>query len=242
MATFRICGVQMQVGDSKKDNLPKILRHIEKCDCDFIVFPEMALTGRNNEFSEARTLDAWKQISAACRTGYVTAIVGTGARADGLAYIQSRIYRDDGELIGTHEKLVPTTSDRKWVRAGSELRVFRHMGLRLGCLIGNDLWVVPGSGGYPDSRLSYQLAQQGAQMIFHAADTGTDPRFAQYYESNLLLRAWESKLHIVTVNAAPAEGELNCPSGVIGPEGEWLVQAPRSGEQTFTCDLEIDID
>lgn len=242
MATFRVSGVQMQVSAAKKDNLPKILRHIEQCDCDFLVFPEMALTGRSNEFSDVRTVEAWKQISAACRTGYVSAIVGTGARADGQGYIQTRVYRDDGELIGTHEKIVPTQAERKWARPGEELRTFRHMGLRFGCLVGNDLWVVPGGGPYPDARLSYQLAEQGAQVVFHSADTGTDIRFAHYFESNLRLRAWESKLHIITVNAATAEGALNCPSGVVGPDGEWLVQCSRTGEQTFTCDLEIDID
>lgn len=242
MATFRICGVQMQVGPSKKDNLPRILGHIEKCDCDFIVFPEMSLTGNNNDFSDSRTLEAWRQIAAACRQAYVTAIIGTGAREEGRAYIQSRIYRDDGELIGTHEKLIPTESDRKWCRPGAELRAFKHMGLRFGCLICNDLWVSPGCGPYPDTRLTYQLAQQGAQLVFHSVNSGTDPRFAQYHDANLRLRALEGKLHIVTVNAASAGKPINAPSGVVGPDGEWIVQAPLTGEQVFNCDLEIDID
>ena len=242
MATFRVCGVQMLVGSSKKENLPKILGHIEKCDCDFIVFPELALTGANNDFSDTRTLEAWKQIATACRNAYVTAIFGTGAREEGQGLIQLRIYRDDGELLGTQEKLVPTMKDRAWCRPGAELRTFRHMGLNFGCLIGNDLWVAPGSGPYPDTRLSHQLSQQGAQLIFHGSNSGTDPRFAQYHEANQRLRAWESNIHLVTVNAASTSDPINAASGVVGPDGEWLVQAPLTGEHVFTYDLEIDID
>ncbi|MBI2433008.1 MAG: carbon-nitrogen hydrolase family protein [Candidatus Hydrogenedentes bacterium] len=242
MATFRVCGVQMPVGPGKKENLPRILEYIEECDCDFILFPEMALTGYNNDFSEARTAEAWRQIGAACRQAYVSAIVGTGARQEGHTYIQSRIYRDDGELLGTHEKIVPTQEERKWCRPGGELRAFRHMGLNFGCLICNDLWVSPGNGPYPDARLSLQLGQQGCQLIFHSINSGTDARYAQYHDANLRLRALESKIYIVTANAAHPHQPVNAPSGIVGPDGEWLVQCPLSGEHSFTYDLEIDIE
>jgi len=96
MTMIRITGVQMLVSPSKSDNLPKILQYIQESDCDFIVFPEMSLTGYNSDFSDARTQEAWRQIATACRQHYVTAIIGTGARADGVAHIQSRIYTGKG--------------------------------------------------------------------------------------------------------------------------------------------------
>lgn len=243
MALLRICGVQMPVGTSKKDNLPKIIEHIKNFSGDFIVFPEMALTGYNNEFSDTRTPEAWAQIAAACRQSYVTAIVGTGARADGHGYIQARIFGDDGEVVGTYEKIVPTQSDREWCRPGEELRVWDHKGLRFGCLVGNDLWVAPGQGPYPDPRLSHQLGQKDAQVIFHLANTGTDSVYLAYHESNLRLRAIESGCHIVTVNAAPANGAaVNSPSGIMSPQGEWLVQLPRDGAHRFCHDLDLVLD
>src|SRR5690606_19607287 len=107
---------QMAVGATKGDNLPKILDHITHSDCDILLFPQMSLTGYNSEFSESRTQEAWQQIATACRQSYVSAIVGTGARTDGHAYIQSRIYTDEGELLGTQEKLIPTEKDREWCR------------------------------------------------------------------------------------------------------------------------------
>lgn len=240
MAVIRICGVQMNVAASKKENLPKILEHINGYTGDFILFPEMALTGYNNDFSDARTEEAWRQIAAACRQSYVTAIVGTGARMDGKTYIQSRIYTDAGKLLGTHEKLVPTQGDREWCRPGEELRVFKYKGVTFGCLICNDLWVTPGCGPYPDPRLSYQLGQKGAQIIFHSANTGKDQRYLQYHDANLRLRAMESGCYIVTANAATPEGAVNAPTGIVSPQGEWLVQCPREGEHRFCYDLEIE--
>ncbi len=242
MATLRVTGVQMTVSNNKKENLPRILEHIKHCGGDFIVFPEMSLTGYHNDFSETGVREAWRQIAAACRQYYVTAIIGTGAREDGKAYIQSRIYADTGDLLGTHEKLVPTSGDREWCRPGDELRTFEHKGLNFGCLICNDLWVTPGCGPYPDMRLSYQLAQKGAQVIFHSINSGTSPVHFHYHDSNLRLRAIESRCHIVTANAAVPGKAINAPSGVMSPKGEWLVQCPLDGEHTYSLDIEVDTD
>ena len=240
MATIRVTGVQMAVGATKGDNLPKILEHIKNSDCDILLFPEMSLTGYNNDFSDSKTQEAWQQIATACRLAYVTAIVGTGARTDGHAYIQSRIYDDQGELLGTQEKLIPTEKDREWCRPGEELRVFNNAGLDFGCLICNDLWVTPGMGPYPDHRLSYQLGQKGAQVIFHSANSGCDPFYAEFHAANLKLRARESRRHIVTVNAASFNGPINSPSGVVSPDGEWLVRCNPQGEQAFTFEIDPD--
>ncbi len=240
MATIRVSGVQMVVGKSKKENLPRILDYINKSDCDFLVFPEMALTGYNNGFSDARTAEAWAQIATACRNSYVTAIVGTGCRHEGHTHIQSRVFGGDGELIGTHEKIVPTSADREWCRPGAELNVFSYKEVHFGCLICNDLWVTPGCGPYPDPRLSYQLGQKGAQIIFHSINSGTSDIHLAYHESNLRLRALESQVYIVTANAAHPKEAINAPSGVVSPKGEWLVQVPLLGEHVYTYDLEID--
>ncbi|MCK5863040.1 MAG: carbon-nitrogen hydrolase family protein [Candidatus Hydrogenedentes bacterium] len=240
MATIRVCGVQMHVASSKKDNLPRILDYIRQGDCDFMVFPEMSLTGYHGKFDEDRTREAWKQIAAACRQSYVTAIIGTGAHIEGHAYIQSRIYSDEGHLLGTHEKIVPTESDRSWCRPGEGLRIFEHNDTLFGCLICNDLWVTPGCGPYPDPRLTYLLSKKGAQLIFHSIHSGNSQIHTAYHESNLALRAREGNLYIITANAAVESGAVNAASGVMSPEGEWLVQCPREGEHKFTYDIDMD--
>jgi len=240
MATVRICGVQMSVSPKLDENLPKIVKYIQDCDTDFILFPEMSLTGYHGDFSEKATEAAWQQVATACRQSYVTAFIGTGCVSEGAKYIQTRVYTDEGDLLGTHEKLVPTSGDREFCLPGEELRVFSHFGLTFGCLICNDLWVTPGCGPYPDPRLAYQLGRKGAQAIFHAVNSGTSQLHLPYHESNLILRAMESKIHIVVANAASKDGPINCPSGVVSPEGEWVVRCPLEGEHTYTYDLEID--
>ncbi|HIJ65955.1 MAG TPA: carbon-nitrogen hydrolase family protein [Candidatus Hydrogenedentes bacterium] len=240
MATVRVMGVQMAVSPRLDDNLPKVLDYIRGSGCDFIVFPEMSLTGYHGKFNNRATRRAWRQIAEACRLAYVTALVGTGCKEDGETFIQTRIYTDEGELLGTHEKLVPTSTDREFCRPGEELRVFRHGSLTFGCLICNDLWVTPGCGPYPDPRLTYQLGKRGAQVIFHSIHSGSTRIHTPYHESNLALRALESKLYIVTANAADPKGPVNAVSGIVSPEGEWLTQCPREDEHTYTYDLEIE--
>lgn len=240
MATIRIMGIQMKVGATKAQNLPRILNLIERSDCDLVVFPEMALTGHNNDFSDTRTAEAWRTIAHHCRQHYKGAIFGTGARAEGHAYIQARLYGDDGELLGTQEKLVPTETERTWCRPGAELRTFSFRDASLGILIGNDLWVTPGQGPYHDPRLSLNLAHRGVDLIFHLNDSGTDPLLNAWHETNLSLRAREAKRPIFTVNAASAIGALNCPSGVMGADGTWQVKCAIEGEHHFEYEFEVD--
>jgi len=240
MSTIRVSGVQMFVTPNLSDNLEKIVHYIAMSDCDFILFPEMSLTGYHGEFSDQAVRKAWRQIAAACRQAYVTAIIGTGAREEGKTYIQSRIYGDNGRLLGTHEKLVPTSGDRKFCSPGGELRVFKRHGIVFGCLICNDLWVTPGCGPYPDPRLTYKLGQMGAQVIFHSINSGGSEIHTPYHESNLVLRAMESNLHIVTANAAVPNGAVNAATGVVSPKGEWLVKCPRTGEHHFAIDIEVE--
>lgn len=240
MAVIRVSGVQMRVSHKLEENLEKILRFIEVSDADFIVFPEMSLTGYHGDFSERATEAAWAKIAAACRQAYVTALIGTGVRTADAVYIQTRIYTDEGKLLGTHEKLVPTQDDRKFCRPGEELRLFRHMGVAFGCLICNDLWVTPGCGPYPDPRLAYQLGHRGAHIIFHAINSGCAPEYIPYHESNLMLRARESGVYIVTANAADPNGPVNARTGVMSPKGEWIAQCPRTGEHLYACDIEVE--
>jgi len=242
MTTVRIEGVQMVVSPKLEENLARILDHIVKSDADFILFPEMSLTGYHGDFSAKATVAAWQKIAAACRQSYTSAIIGTGCVEDGRIYIQSRIYTDAGELLGTHEKLVPTSGDREWCTPGEELRVFEHMGITFGCLICNDMWVTPGCGPYPDPRLSCQLGRRGAQVIFHSINSGTSAAHVPYHESNLKLRAMESEVYIITANAASLDQDINAPSGIMSPKGSWLVQTPRRGEHTYAFDLEVDTD
>jgi predicted amidohydrolase len=240
MPAVRITAVQMQISNQLDENLHRILEHLNKHETEFMVFPEMSLTGRHGGFGEGAVERACEQIAALCRKRYTTAIVGMGHRENGVAYNQARIFSDSGEVLGAQEQLVPPSSERAWCRPGDELRLFEHGELRFGCLIGNDLWVAPGHGPYPDPRLSYRLRERGARLIFHSAQTGNDPAYTAYFESNLRLRAREGGCHIVTANAAVPSGRLNSPTGVVAPDGQWIAVCPLEGEHACHADLDLD--
>ena len=54
----------------------------------------------------------------------------------------------------------------------------------------------------PNPYLTLKQAKAGAQVIFHAVNSGGDQMYRNYHESNQTLRASEAKCPIVTVNAA----------------------------------------
>ena len=229
----------MLVSRNLEENLPKVLKYIRETDAQFLLFPEMSLTGYHGDFSQEATEEAWKRIAKACVDSGVTAFIGTGCKEGEVTYIQTRIFTEKGEVLGTHEKMVPTSGDRKYCVPGEELRLFKHHDIPFGCLICNDLWVTPGCGPYPDPRLAYQLGQRGARIVFHAIHSGSSDIHIPYHESNLALRAMESKIYIVTANAADPKGPVNARTGIVSPEGQWIVEVPREGEHTYTYDLEI---
>ena len=241
-ATIRVAGVQMQVSVHTRENLPRILTYIRQAAAQhahYCLFPEASLSGYHGTFDQAEVEEGLQQIALSCRENGITTIISTGYRENGHTQIQMRVYSFQGALVGCHAKMVPTSGDRVFCEPGQQLRVFTDGQIAFGCLICNDLWVTPGCGPYPDPRLSYQLGQMGAQVIFHAINSGADQRYLAYHESNLALRAAESNLSIVTANAAAGGLPVNCGSGVMGPQGMWLVRAHVVGEQMYLADLAL---
>ena len=244
--SFRLAGVQMVVHRELSENLPRILKHVEAAaqdGADLVLFPEMSLSGYHGEFNTEEVNDGLVAVSQAAKEHSIAVIIGTGWRENGETFIQNRVYDEQGELIGTHEKMVPTGDenggDRSFCVPGKELRTFQWRGITCGSLICNDLWVTPGCGPWHDPRLVYQLGQMGAKIVFHAVNSGTGQLHVEYHESNLKLRAMESRLHIATANAAFMD-PINCSTGVVSPEGTWLTRLDRVGEGRYLVEISID--
>jgi len=240
--TYRIAGVQMRVDRSIENNAPKIMHYISEAasaGADFVVFPEMALTGYHGEFSQSARDDAMLMVQSQCANLGIAALMGVGDKRDGRTFNSVFVIDDEGAVLGYHDKIVATEGDRKWSTPGEELRTFEHKGLRFGCLICNDLWVTPGCGPWPDPRLTYQLGQKGCKAVFHSINSGRSAAHTPYHESNLVLRARESHFHIATANAARTEEPNNCRSGIVQPDGEWLTAVDRVGEHMYVADIDV---
>ncbi|MFQ5809409.1 MAG: hypothetical protein ACE5JM_07310, partial [Armatimonadota bacterium] len=129
---------------------------------------------------------------------------------------------------------------------GSPLRTFRFGAVEIGRLICNDVWANPLCTPMPDPHLTQKLSRMGARIIFHAANGGSrdgsewSEMVRGFHEANLRMRARGGRLWIVTVdNCDPADLPCSAPSGVISPEGEWVLKAEPQGEQLFAHTIEV---
>ena len=119
-------------------------------------------------------------------------------------------------------------------------------GVCVGGLICNDLWANPCCTPMPDSHLTHKLKQLGTRVVFHAANGGrsSNPWSEvnwQFHESNLRMRARAASVYIATVdNAFPVDVRCSAPSGVVGPQGEWLSRCVERGEQFLCCEIPLE--
>jgi predicted amidohydrolase len=109
-------------------------------------------------------------------------------------------------------------------------------GIKFGTLICNDLWVTPGFSDGPDPHLTLKISKAGAQVIFHAVNSGNNLNLRPYQESNLLIRAWEAKCPIVAVNALTPPSS-NVTSGVVGANFKYVATLPRDREVIETVEF-----
>ncbi len=240
--TYRIAVAQLRVaGDDQRLNLCGILEALDLAAgerADFLLTPEMALTGYHGRFDKALRDELLAHLGAACAAAGVTVIAGAGDKRRGKTYNEQVVLGGDGSVVGRHAKMVPTTGDLKWCVRGTRLRVFRDRGLAFGCLICNDLWVTPGSAPTCDPRLTLKLSRRGAKVVFHSVNSGATRKYIPYHESNLALRAEEGGLFIATANAA-ARPAVNCATGIMGPDGKWVVRCNRRGRQFAVADVQV---
>ena len=240
--TYRIAVAQLRVDDDDMElNACGILEALDLAAAeraDFLVTPEMALTGYHGRFDKPRRDRLVRLIRDACRGSGVSLILGAGDKRRGRTCNEQLVIGGDGRIIGRHAKMALTDGDRKWFAAGRTLRVFRERGLTFGCLICNDLWVTPGCGAQIDPRRTLELSRKGAAAIFHSVFSGSKRRYLPFHESNLALRAAEGKLFLAVANAAAAPA-VNCSSGIMGPEGEWIIRCNRRGRQFAVANIRI---
>ena len=240
--TYRIAVAQLRVAeDDQRLNLCAILDALAVAadeEAQFLVAPEMALTGYHGRFDQKLRNAMAKRLRAACAECGVTLIVGAGDKRRGKTYNEQLIIGGDGRIIGRQAKRVPTSGDLTWCVAGKRSALLRDRGLVFGCMICNDLWVTPGTGALNDPRLTYRLARRGAKAIFHSVYSGSSKQHIPFHESNIALRAREGKLIIATANAT-APHPVNCATGIMGPDAEWIIRCPRRGQQFAVADVDI---
>ena len=235
----RITLAQVYTTGQVSYNLAKARQAFDQAKKDgagWILFPELFLTGVHNgdKFKQKDVAPAFEEIRGLCRKHKLVGLIGTGWRENGKCYNAVKVVERDGKVASTFAKTCLTRGDSHEFDPGPIHFMHTAGGIKFGILICNDLWVTPGFSDGPNPHLTWKMAKEGAQVIFHAIGSGNDQRFRAYHESNMLARAWEAKCPVVAVNGFRGEGAVNASSGVVGTEFRYESQLPRDRETIQT--------
>jgi len=253
---LKVAGAQLPVVRDIDANVAAIHRAIDFAvaqGADILLTPEGSVSGYTPHFDRDRAEAALAEVVGRARSARLGLALGTcRIEDDGLCYNQIRFHDKDGHFLGFHAKIlrcgtmaVPSVGEINDY-AEAPLRTFDFHGVCIAGLICNDYWANPGCTPMPDPHLTHQLAGMGARVIFHAVNGGRDdsplsPIHTAFHESNLQLRARADKLWVVTAdNAHPDHLPTSSPGGVVAPDGNWAVRAPRQGEHCFVHTIDID--
>lgn len=255
--TLRVAGAQMAVTRNIATNLATILRAISFAagqKADVLVTPEGSLSGYTSSFDPAATDRALDEVRQRARQANLALVLGTCfAGTDGARYDAQRFFDRAGNDLGFHAKILlcrwmadPRRQGEVDTFKTAPLRTFALEGLTVGGLICNDMWANPEWTPMPDPYLARQLGALGARVLFLSVNSGQDEGEAlalhrAFHESNLRLRTRSARLWVVVANAADPDGrrEANCHSGVLDPDGNWVIQADPKGERFFVQDVTV---
>ncbi len=255
---LRVAVAQIAVVNDINANIETIFRAIDRAHsekADILLTPEGSLSGYTHTFNQAAVEAGLKKLVAKARAAHLALALGTCFTEpdDGKCYNQIRFYDAQGTFLGFHSKTLRCGSMTEPPRgeinhyAARPLRTFQLKGITVGALICNDLWANPGCTPMPDPHLSQQLADEGAQIIFHAVNGGRNGGdwsknvFWPFHETNLRIRAQTGKIWIVTAdNCHPTHIPCSAPSGVVTPNGNWAVKTRDRGEHIVVYTIELE--
>lgn len=254
---LHVAGIQMVVTHDVGANAAAILRAVEaarEAEAEILVTPEGSLSGYTHAFDARAVEQALASVTSSARRAGVGLALGTCwvEPSDGKCYDQLRFYDRNGVYLGFHSKILlcgtlaePAVGEINHY-ATSPLRTFDFHGTVIGGLVCNDFWANPSCTPMPDPHLSQELARMGARVVFHAVNGGRGPSewrqvAWQFHEANLRMRARAGSLYVVTVDSChPVDLPCSAPSGVIGPDGAWVLKVPDQGERFFTGMVELE--
>jgi predicted amidohydrolase len=227
--------------EAAADAVVAMVRRAGRRKAQFLVTPEMILTGYHGAFDQRRR-DALVagRIAPACRAAKVCLILGAGSyrdvrgRSSRRPFIQATVIGPDGVIRGAYSKTVPTGGDLTWCRGGNlrDLKPFVVSGLRFGVTICNDFWCTPGFTTMPDPHLAARWAARGARVIFHLINSGHGRSYLDFHTTRMEERGRLAGVWVVSANAISSPGRaVNAPSGILGPDGRWRVRAKLQGER-----------
>ena len=234
MSKLRLAGVQSLIVDGDLDGnyqrMESAVKEIVKNNVDFILFPELCLTGPdvNNIEKNATTYSAEirKYVSDLSRQNEVWILPGTFYYAH-RSEIRNRaeVFNPNGDLVAHYDKQFPWLP-YEMTKPGNEITVVDIDGkVSAGISICYDMW-------FPEQ--VRDTIMKGAEIILHPSLTSTEDRKQELILSQA--HAIMNQCYFIDINGAGVGvGE----SIIVGPEGEIISQAGKD-EEILIVELDID--
>jgi len=227
-------------------------------DSDWILTPEGSLSGycqnvchestkeqKEKYFEVLTKLETYllkNKRSIALSTGHI--------EQDGFPYNQMRYYYQ-GQLIAAYNKQLLTKTDQGglgeyyyYLPGQTSLEVEIADKFTVGSLLCNDAWAFPSAS--PDGNPYLWKDYSNSKCVFVSANCSTDELDSTIYtwhENHLQMHAKLNQQHVI-VSAATTDmlgtprDFVQAPSGIIGPDGEWIVKCKDSGSDVVTADIQ----
>ena len=248
---IRLTASQQPVFNDVKENYECMMDVLDNHPGGWLLTPEGSLSGycenavhKKDPTTYFKYLDKIEQrltkekLNLALSTGHV--------ESDGLPYNQIRYYRE-GTLIGTYSKQLMTHNDNFagefvfYVAGTSTEHVALSDDIKAGSLICNDAWAILSSGNS-----IHEYGKQRCRCV-RKRNCGTqefDQLVYEWHVNHLRLMARTFEYHVVVSSSCTdMNGEvinhMQCPSGIVGPDGNWIKQCSQPGMDMVSHVLNI---
>ena len=202
-------------------NLDLTVKHASAAarhNCDFVVFPEMNLTGYfPSDLSNAVTLDSgWMdELNRLAQKHNMAILTGLVEKADSRKiYATHLVFRPD-QPVALYRKIHLSPFEAPYFSCGDDVGVFKFKGVHFGIQLCYD-------AHFPE--LSTAMALKKADIIFfpHASPRGTPVEKSASWKRHLTARAFDNAVFVAAVNqVGKNDAGLDFPgiSMMVGPDG-----------------------
>ena len=250
---------QQPVFADPKENLKCIIDVLDtNKESDWILTPEGSLSGyclnQTHEKNDPTYTEALKELEKYLLDNRRNLALGTGhIEPDNLPYNQIRVYRE-GVLQGAYNKQLLTNDvgamgEYYFYAPGNSCNYFYLDPIntfKASALICNDVWAFPRMSPRGNPYFYREISNACAQVVFVSVNCCTD-EFDQtvynFHESHLRLLSKQFNIHTVVSSACTDmrgdeyNGKVQCPSGIIDPNGEWIAKCKDIGMDSVSAEI-----
>jgi predicted amidohydrolase len=240
--TLALVQFEPKLGDLAA-NLERVLgltREAAGQKAEFVIFPELALTGYNQELLGDKLVELAltpadepiRQLAQAADQHNIHLIVGFVEKraVPGVVYNSIVICGPEGSVLATYAKTHLFSSENLYFRPGASLNSLRTKHGVIGPMICMDI-------GYPE--VARILSLQGAELLLAASAWITEDE--DIWPLHLKARALDNLVFVAGINRVGDEGQLHFigQTMLVDPRGRVLAEL-GSGEDILVTTIDLD--